>query len=63
MSKHPELESDKEFLREHYEKKYGYKPPMPYHELIRRPAPNELPKDLRERMRSKSSSQFKNDDF
>lgn len=61
MAKHPEYAEDKEYLREYFEKKYGYKPPRPYHELIRKPAPNELPKNIQERLQSKN--QFYDEEF
>ena len=61
IKKNPEYENDKEYLQEYFEKKYGYKPPRPYHELIRKPAPNELPKNLQER--SKAERKFYDDEF
>ncbi|RMZ98220.1 39S ribosomal mitochondrial [Brachionus plicatilis] len=59
--KHPEYAENKEYLREYFEKKYGYKPPRPYHELVRKPAPNELPKNIQERLHPKK--QFYDDEF
>ena len=37
-------------MRSYYEKKYGFKPPKPFHELIRKPSRDELPKRISERM-------------
>jgi hypothetical protein len=55
--KFPELyENNEEFIQRYFENKYGYKPPMPYHELIRRPASNELPERIKARMSKKEES-------
>ncbi len=51
---HPDM--DKEFVQKHYEQKYGYKRPLSYEELIRRPKPSDVPVHISER------SRFKNDD-
>lgn len=60
LAKFPELEEQSEFVQSSLEKKYDYKPALPYHQLIRRPLPNELPKKMTERMNSKHNS---NDDM
>jgi hypothetical protein len=56
FAKHSDLLTDQtDFVQSVLEKKYDYKPPMPYHELIRRPLPNEQPR------RTKSKSKFEDD--
>ena len=56
LNKYPDLAEDKDYLQSVLEKKRGYRPPMPYHELIRKPLPNELPKYIVERNRKKTSN-------
>ena len=55
--KHPDL--DEEFVKKHFEKKYGYTAPMQYHELIRRPKPSDVPAHIVDRERFKNAG----DDF
>ena len=58
FAKHPDLLSDQtDHVQSVLEKKYGYKPPLPYNELIRRPLSNEF------RRRSKSSKTKFEDDL
>ena len=45
-----ELGQDEEFVRSYFEKKLGYKPPVPYHQLIRKPRPDELSPQLKSRL-------------
>ncbi len=65
LREHPELKSDPEYVREYFEKKVGYNPPLKYHELIRKPRPDELPRRIRQRLGSDSSSkkQFYDEEF
>jgi hypothetical protein len=44
LTKFPEMKENENFIQKHFEQKYGFKPPMPYSELIRRPRPDEIPK-------------------
>ncbi len=55
LRKHPEYAENTDFVKQHFEKLYGYKPPKPYHELIRKPKPDELPKNLKESMNESDS--------
>ena len=55
--KFPDLTQDSKFVQGVLEKKRGYKPPLPYHELVRQPLPNELPKYLIERKRKKNANE------
>ncbi len=55
LRKHPEYAKDVKFVKQHFKKQYGYKPPKPYHELIRKPQPDELPKNLKERLNKSDS--------
>ena len=50
-------------MRTYFEKKYGYKPPMPYNELIARPRRNEMPKKMVERLNNKNKSVYYDDEF
>lgn len=50
LKKFPELADDKEFVKSYFEKKLGYKPPKPYHELIRKPRPDELRPGFKKRL-------------
>ena len=59
----PELEANSEFMRAYFEKKYGYKPPKPYQELIARPRRDNMPKRMAERMTSKNKSVYYDDEF
>lgn len=43
-------ENDADFVKKHFEKMYGYKPATPYHELIRKPKADDLPKRIKERL-------------
>lgn len=54
LKKYPDLIGDTDYLQKVLEKKRGYRPPIPYHELIRQPLPNELPKYIVERSRKKN---------
>jgi large subunit ribosomal protein L47 len=59
----PELKDQTEFLRSYYEKKHDYKPPQPYHELIRKPSPSQLPSKMGERMNKNPSNKFYDEEF
>ncbi len=59
----PELEANSEFMRAYFEKKYGYKPPKPYQELIARPRRDNMPKRIAERMTSKNKSVYYDEEF
>jgi hypothetical protein len=59
----PELEENTEFMRTYFEKKYGYKPPKPYSELIARPRRDTMPKKMVERLNSKNKTVFYDDEF
>ena len=61
LNENPELREQTEHLKSYFEKKYEYKPPLPYHELIRRPKRDELPKRIVERMQQKR--EFYDDGF
>ena len=61
LKNHPELEENSELIEKHFEKKYGFKPPLSYNELIRRPKPDELPNRISERMSKKKEIDFYND--
>lgn len=53
LKKFNNLEGDAEYqshLKQFLVKKYGYKPPQPYHQLVRRPKPTDLPKKLAEKL-------------
>lgn len=60
LTKFPEYKQNSRIIRSFYEKKYGYKKPMPYHELIRRPSPTEIPKALAKRLKGSTET---NSDF
>jgi hypothetical protein len=49
IREHPEFGENFDFVKKQFEQKYGYKPAKPYTELIRKPAPDELPKRLKEK--------------
>ena len=62
LNKFNNLENDaeyKSYLKQFLEKKYGYKPPQPYHELVRRPRSTDLPKRLDEKLYKRSEPQVK----
>jgi len=53
MKKHPDYYKDNaEFVDQHFKKEYGYTSPKPYHEMIRRPKPTDLPTKLNERIKN-----------
>lgn len=62
LSKFPHLGEQTGFVQSVLEEKYDYKPALKYHELIRKPLPNELPKQIRERIDKKKKS-FYDDQF
>lgn len=62
LNKFPELEEDPQFVENYLQQKYRYKPPLPYHELIKRPRPDQLPKSISERIQKKND-EFINDQF
>lgn len=49
---------DNEFVQKHFEKKYGFNPPLPYDELIRRPKPTDLPAHITHRQKFKNNDEF-----
>lgn len=50
---HPEYyKENQELVEQHYKKEYGYKPPKPYHEMLRKPQPTDLPTRLSERIKN-----------
>jgi hypothetical protein len=58
LNKFEEARGDPEYvkhLEEHLVKKYGYKPPKPYHEMMRKPAPNDLPKAIAQRLNNNNT--------
>lgn len=55
--KHPNM--DEAFVKQHFEKKYGYTAPLPYSELIKRPKPSDVPVHITDRQRFKNAG----DDF
>jgi hypothetical protein len=64
LSKHPEWQAESEYVKEYFEKKVGYKPPIAYNQLIRKPRPDELPKRIRERIDSNSApKRFYDEEF
>ncbi len=62
LKKFPELGEDPKFVENYLQKKYGYKPPLPYHELVRRPRPDQLPKSISQRIQQRNE-EFVNDQF
>ena len=62
LKKFNNLENDDEYksqLQQFLSKKYGYKPPQPYHLLVRRPKPTDLPKKLAEKLTNSNEPQVK----
>ena len=62
VKEEPELREQNDHLRMYYEKKYGYKPPTPYSELIRKPRRDEMPKRIAERM-NKNKNEYYDEEF
>lgn len=52
--KHPDL--DKEFVTRHFEEKYGFTKPLPYHQLIQKPKPSDVPLHISEREKFKNKN-------
>lgn len=63
LNQFPELGVDQEFIKSYFENKVGYKPPKPYHEIIRRPLPDEVSSELKKRLQGDSNKKFYDDDF
>lgn len=53
---------DKEFVRSYFEKKLGYKRPVPYHELIRKPQPDDVDKHFKKKI-NKEDNKYYDEDF
>lgn len=56
LKKNPELNIDPDFVKSTFEKRYGYRDPKPYHELIRRPKPTDLPPALEKRIKDQQGN-------
>jgi hypothetical protein len=63
LRKHPEYEQDSDYVREYFEKKFGYKPPLSYSELVKRPRPDDLPKHLKEKYQSNNGKKNYDEDI
>merc|ERR1712062_96289 len=61
LRKNPELSNQVSYVREYFEKKYDYRPPMSFDELIKQPSTNQLSKKFEEQINSKKK--FYDDDL
>lgn len=64
MEKFPEIAQDEQYVRGYYEKKFGFKPPKPFHEMIRKPRPDEVSPRLKEKLgNGKDEGKYYDEEF
>lgn len=63
FKKFPQSRENKLFVEEYVKKKLGYQRPIPYHDLIRKPLPNEVKKEFKEKLENGQKEEYYDEKF